>query len=46
MKITNGDKSIKISIWEITAIIGGISGAICSIYNVINKYKSLEVKEE
>lgn len=37
MKITNGDKTIKISIWEISTIVGGITGAICSICNVINK---------
>lgn len=39
MKIINGDKTIKISIWEISTIVGGITGAICSICNVINKFK-------
>lgn len=37
MTITNGDKTVKISIWEISTIVGGITGAICSICNVINK---------
>jgi len=37
MKITSGDKTIKISMWEISTIVGGITGAICSICNVINK---------
>lgn len=39
MKISSGDKTVKISIWEISTIVGGITGAICSICNIINRSK-------
>lgn len=40
MKVTCGDKTVKISIWEISTIVGGITGAICSICNIINRVKN------
>lgn len=39
MTITNGDKTIKVSIWEISTIVGGLTSCVCSICNVINKNK-------
>ena len=37
MTITNGDKTIKVSIWEISTIVGGLTSCVCGICNVINK---------
>lgn len=37
MTITNGNKSVKLSIWEISTIVGGVTSCICSICSVINK---------
>lgn len=39
MTISNGDKTIKVSSWEISIIVGGITSAVCGICNVINKNK-------
>lgn len=45
MTITNGDKTIKVSIWEISTIVGGLTSCVCSICNVINKNKQIEIKK-
>lgn len=37
MTITNGNKSVKLSIWEISTIVGGVTSCVCTICNVINK---------
>lgn len=42
MKVTCGDKTVKISIWEISTIAGGITGAIFGICNIINRFKKVK----
>lgn len=37
MTISRGDKSVKVSKWELSIIIGGLTSMVCSICNVINK---------
>lgn len=39
MTITNGNKSIKVSSWEISIVVGGITSVVCGICNVLNKNK-------
>ena len=41
MTITNGDKTIKVSIWEISTIVGGLTSCVCSVCNVINKNRQV-----
>ena len=46
MTITNGDKTVKVSIWEISTIVGGLTSCVCSICNVINKNRQVKITEK
>ena len=46
MRIGKGENEIKISRWEVSIIVGGITGAICSICNVINRARNKREKEQ